>query len=614
MAAERPGRAGIRAVLPGYWLVVRLSFRHCPLASSALALCAVLTAVLPAAFVVLMAVLAGRVPGVVRAGLDSAEATQLWRTFAVAAVVLVSAMVVDVAVDSIGSIVAVRLTYSLQRRLASSLNRLPDVSHLELPEVTTGLAIAQGALTNFAPAEAPLMLLRIMSDRLSGVLACAIVATWHWWLGLLLLGAWQAARVPLRRIIARQTVALQQDAALVHRARYFARVAGAAEFAKEVRVFRLANWLIDRYRALWLDGMREVWRSRTGLTRVVLGIGAAMAVVYLLVCWLLADAALKGELSLTRIGLLVPSLLLTSAVGGISYHDIALEWMSDGLRRLEGLDARLGRAASALSGTRPAPAEVRTAIEFSGVRFGYPKAKKAVFDGLCLTIPAGRSTAIVGTNGAGKSTLVKLLARLYEPVDGRITVDGVDLRELDAGQWQQRIALITQDFLRLPLSVRDNVALGGAVAADERDVRAALARAGAAAFVAGLPDGTGSRLSASYPGGVGLSGGQWQRIALARAMFALGQGATVLVLDEPTAALDVRAEADFYRDFLDLTRGVTTVLISHRFPTVRLADRIHVLGETGVAESGTHDELVSAGGHYAEMFRLQAGRFAVESP
>ncbi|WP_329060623.1 ABC transporter ATP-binding protein [Amycolatopsis sp. NBC_01480] len=611
MAAERPGPARIRSALPGYWLVIRLSFRHCPVASGALTLCAVLTAVLPAAFIILMAVLTGLVPGVVRAGLDSAAATQLWHTFAVAAVVLLGAMVVDVALDSIGSVVAVRLTYSLQRRLASALNRLPDVSHLEHPEVTTGLAIAQGALTNFAPAEAPLMLLRIMSNRLSGILACIIVATWHWWLGLLLLCAWQAVRVPLRRIIARQTVALQQDAALVHRARYFARVATSAEFGKEVRVFRLASWLIDRYRTLWLDGMREVWRARTGLTQVVLLIGGVMTAVYLLVCWFLADAALTGELSLTRIGLLAPSLLLTSAVGGISYQDIALEWMSDGLQRLERLNTRLDRAASALSGSRPAPAEVRTAIEFSGVRFSYPKADRAVFDGLCLTIPAGRSTAIVGSNGAGKSTLVKLLARLYDPVDGRILVDGADLSELDARQWQQRIALITQDFLHLPLSVRDNIAFA---AADEPGIRAALAKVGAVAFVGQLPDGLDSRLAPSYSDGVGLSGGQWQRIALARAVFALDHGATVLVLDEPAAALDVRAEAAFYRDFLDLTRGVTTVLISHRFATVRLADHIHVLGDTGVTESGTHDELVAAEGQYAQMYRLQAERFAVESP
>ncbi|WP_410625865.1 ABC transporter ATP-binding protein [Amycolatopsis sp. cmx-8-4] len=611
MAADRPGSARIRSALPGYWLVVRLSFRHCPVASGALTLCAVLTAVLPAAFIILMAVLTGLMPGVVQVGLDSASATRLWHTFGVAAAVLTGAMIVDVATDSIGSVVAVRLTYSLQRRLASGLNRLPDVSHLEVPEVSTGLAIARGALTNFAPAEAPLMLSRIVSNRLSGILACVIVATWHWWLGLLLLGAWQAARVPLRRIIARQTVALQQDVALVHRARYFARVAGGAEFGKEVRVFRLASWLIGRYRALWLDGMREVWRSRSRLTRVVLIIGGVMTVVYLLVCWFLADAALNGELSLTRIGLLAPSLLLTSAVGGISYRDIALEWMADGLRRLERLNARLERAASALSSARPAPAEVRTAIEFDEVRFGYPGAKQAVFDGLCLTIPAGRSTAIVGANGAGKSTLVKLLARLYDPVDGRITVDGADLSELDAWQWQQRIALITQDFLHLPLSVRDNVAFA---ATDEPGIRAALAKAGAVAFVDELPNGVDTRLAASYSDGVDLSGGQWQRIALARAVFALGHGATVLVLDEPTAALDVRAEADFYRDFLDLTRGVTTVLISHRFATVRLADRIHVLGETGVAESGTHDELVSAEGHYARMYRLQAERFAAESP
>ncbi|HVM13812.1 MAG TPA: ATP-binding cassette domain-containing protein, partial [Egibacteraceae bacterium] len=213
-------------------------------------------------------------------------------------------------------------------------------------------------------------------------------------------------------------------------------------------------------------------------------------------------------------------------------------------------------------------------------------------------------------NGAGKTTLVKLLARLYEPTGGRITVDGVDLRDLDPRRWQRQVAAIFQDFTRYQFSAYDNVAVGALqLAGDRRAVEHAAARAGASDIIESLPGGWDTRLSRQFTGGAGLSGGEWQRLALARALLAVAGGARVLVLDEPTAALDVRAEAEVYDRYLELTRGVTTVLISHRFSTVRRADRIVVLEGGKVVEDGSHDQLVAAGGRYAAMYELQASRF-----
>jgi ATP-binding cassette subfamily B protein len=209
---------------------------------------------------------------------------------------------------------------------------------------------------------------------------------------------------------------------------------------------------------------------------------------------------------------------------------------------------------------------------------------------------------------------VKLLSRLYEPAGGQVTVDGTPLTGLDSRSWQKRLAVIYQDYVRYELDAAANIGLGapermGDAAAMDR----AIEWAGAADVTAALPDGLATILSSRYPGGVDLSGGQWQRIALARALFAVQAGASVLVLDEPTAQLDVRAEVAFFDRFLELTRGLTTVVISHRFSTVRRADRIAVLDGGRITERGSHEELLAARGQYAELFELQAKRFAGET-
>jgi ATP-binding cassette subfamily B protein len=250
-------------------------------------------------------------------------------------------------------------------------------------------------------------------------------------------------------------------------------------------------------------------------------------------------------------------------------------------------------------------------VRFEGVCFRYPGSDHEVYDNLDLELRAGESLAVVGVNGAGKTTLVKLLARLHDPTGGRITADGVDLRELKPDEWQRRVAAIFQDFTRYELPARDNVAFGAlALSADEAELDRAVEQAGAADVVERLPKGWDTVLSRRFTGGVDLSGGQWQRMALARALLAVRGGAGILVLDEPTANLDVRAESELYDRFLELTRGVTTVVISHRFSTVRRADRIVVLDQGRVVEEGDHATLVAAGGHYARMFALQAARFS----
>jgi ABC-type multidrug transport system fused ATPase/permease subunit len=227
-----------------------------------------------------------------------------------------------------------------------------------------------------------------------------------------------------------------------------------------------------------------------------------------------------------------------------------------------------------------------------------------VLDGFDLTIPAGASLAIVGQNGAGKTTLAKLLCRLYDPQHGALEVDGIDVREFDVASWRSRITAVFQDFLRLELPLRDNVAPAGA----PDDVMLQALQAAGAATLATLD----TVLARGYENGVDLSGGQWQRIALARALCAVRLGAGVVILDEPTAQLDVRGESEIFERILAATRQCTTILISHRFSTVRHADRICVLEKGKVVEFGSHQELVALNGRYRTMFDLQAQRFSAE--
>jgi ABC-type multidrug transport system fused ATPase/permease subunit len=243
-------------------------------------------------------------------------------------------------------------------------------------------------------------------------------------------------------------------------------------------------------------------------------------------------------------------------------------------------------------------------IRFRNVTFAYPTSNEPVLAGFDLAVPAGSSLAIVGVNGAGKTTIAKLLCRLYDAQDGSIEIDGVDLRALDLASWRSRVTAVFQDFIRFELPLRENVAPSGA--ADDA-IQAALAEAGAAGLAS-----LDAILARGYPGGTDLSGGQWQRVALARALCAVRLGAGLVLLDEPTAQLDVRGEAEIFERILAATRKTTTILISHRFSTVRYADRICVLEHGKVVELGSHEELMALGGRYRTMFDLQASRFGEE--
>jgi ABC-type multidrug transport system fused ATPase/permease subunit len=287
------------------------------------------------------------------------------------------------------------------------------------------------------------------------------------------------------------------------------------------------------------------------------------------------------------------------AFGGLNW---ALDGSAAPVAAVMRLEPEMGPAGALASGTLPADGLPAHELRFRDLSFAYPTTGETVLRDFDLTIPAGSSLAIVGQNGAGKTTLAKLLCRLYDPVSGSIEVDGTDIRDLDLESWRSRVTAVFQDFIRFELPLRENVAPNGA---PDDAIVAALREAGAEGLAS-----LDTILAKGYVDGTDLSGGQWQRIALARALCAVQLGAGVVLLDEPTAQLDVRGEAEIFDRILTATRSCTTILISHRFSTVRHADRICVLEHGRVIELGTHDELMAQRGRYHTMFDLQARRFA----
>ena len=508
----------------------------------------------------------------------------------------------------VGTNLGDRISDWLAGKLTEAATAPPGMAHLERPELIDDLTLGRDFDLGISGPPMSITMGFIASGlvMIVGGLASALVLfRYAWWAPFLIGGAWASTHWLLRESSVWQDRQTPEVLEAQRHADYTYRLAVDPPAAKELRLFGLAGWTVNRFadrRRLLVDlrwqATRLHERPVAGTLLVILGANA-------LFFWLLAGDVFSGSVALGAAVTYAATAIGTSALafGGLNWSLSMAAQVVAVVVRLEEEMATVGAIAP---GTRSSDGMPATSIRFHDVGFEYAASPARVLDGFNLEIPAGTSLAIVGQNGAGKTTMAKLLTRLYDPQDGAIEVDGVDLRELEPENWRRQVAAVFQDFVRFELSLRDNVAPTGAP--DEVIMRA-LEEAGAA-DLADLD----APMARGYDRGVEVSGGQWQRIALARALCAVELGARLVILDEPTAQLDVRGESEIFERILAATRDCTTILISHRFSTVRYADRICVLEEGRVIELGSHEELMALGGRYRTMFDLQASRFAEEEP
>jgi len=491
-----------------------------------------------------------------------------------------------------------------QEMLATKAVQL-DLEALETPAFHDRLVRAQHDAA-FRPASMVTDLARIISSAVAVLGLAALLLTVH----PVLVAGLVVAALPLTwasmaagRAYYRHAVRRTPGRRMIS---YLQALLTMLDSAKETRAFGLGPYLLARHRQLFEAEMADLRRlirrrlRRDALATFVSSIVTAAGL--LLILWL----HFEGRISLAETVAAAGALLLmlprvNALVGSLgTLHENAL-FVEDLWSFLE-VDSRQVTA----SGSEPLPATLAS-LRVENLTFSYPNRPAPVLRGVTMEIGVGETVAVVGENGAGKTTLAKLLCRLYDPQSGTITWDGRDLRTCDPDELRARIAVIFQDFVRYELAARENIGFGDIAAIDDAaGIVGAARRAGADDFVAGLPDGYETRLGRRFDRGHDLSIGQWQRLALARAFF---RDAPLVIMDEPTASLDARAESELFETMRRLFCDRAVLLISHRFSSVRMADRIYVLRDGAVAEAGTHDELMAADGLYAELFGLQASAY-----
>ena len=582
------------------------------------ALCGVnvLNALVPAATAIATAVLVSRISGHAPSGLLAATAGPL--------VLLAAVMAAGHASEALAAplefLAKARIDGAHRTRLARLASGAATVDRLERPHVQQLIRIARADPRNWTertPGDGAVGQIRWFAGLIGAAASCAVLARYAWWLVPALLAPAALNRFLGNRVVER-FVRIWRDGIPegMHGAAWEEALFSTAE-GKDIRLFGLEGWTVERIVRHVRGLLERVWELggqywREDLRRFLL-IAVPLAAVYAAV----ASGAAHGHATVA-----VETAVLAS--GWSLFQAFGLnEDARNMAAALETLDA-FDEVANEL---RPAePAEVspkvppsttgqtrRSAeplVRFEDVCFTYPDTTRQIIDHLDLEIRPKELLAIVGLNGAGKSTLIKLLSGLYVPTAGRITSEGDDIRQLGPERWRRHMSVVFQDFVRYHLTIAQNVALGrGDVPLDPGALEAAARDAGLGDVLDRLPDGWDTPLSRTRTGGVDLSGGQWQQVVLARALYAVRTGARLLVLDEPTAHLDVRTEFEVFNRLAARRDQASVVLISHRLSTVRQADRIVLLEHGRITESGSHDELIAAGGAYAEMFAIQAERF-----
>ncbi|MYB76602.1 MAG: ABC transporter ATP-binding protein [Chloroflexi bacterium] len=498
-----------------------------------------------------------------------------------------------------------RAVGAFDRRLMAAGGRLIDLYQVERPSFQDNLAVVQ--FGSYIVPRLPTFLQSGLRPALTLAGLLFLLARLHPFIPLVLMLATVPYLISERRMAKnRQTVIAKQSRA-AREMEYYTQVTTEPQPAKEVRVFGLGDFFLQRFEERRIQALRELDRVRLIHLRSNGFFGALYALALGGGFWYVAAQAGAGHLTVGDIALYL---------GAITQSETALKYIGQWVGRLYEMTLRLDTIFSFLDRSRPhialapaadaldAPHLLQEGIAFQDVTFQYPEGESDVLHKVCATLPAGKVTALVGVNGAGKSTLVKLLTRMYDPTAGEILLNGKPLHAYDLESLRRRIAVVYQDFAQFALSLGENISVGagGLDTSDER-MRQAAAWAGADQVAANLAQGYDTQLTRRFSGGVELSGGEWQKVALARGFM---RDAAFVILDEPTAALDAEAEYHLFQRFRELVAGKTALIISHRFSTVRMADNILVLEDGAIIENGSHQDLMAANGRYATLYAMQA--------
>jgi len=481
-----------------------------------------------------------------------------------------------------------------------------DLGHFDNSDWHDRLARAKRDVS-WRPGDLTWSVLGLSGNIITIVLMAGLLASLHWVLVVLALAAALLSLALERRVTAKLYEFFYKETPEEREREYLGDLLVQPRTTKEIRAYVLADYLLGRHR----DRSEELYRQRELMYRsgtrisMLTGLvtGTALALAYLFV----AIQGVRGSIDPGGVVLVIGA--FTSVAGTLSNISSTFVAVDQHTTFLEDYFSFLSidRLIPVKAPAREVPRSLEAGIEFDDVTFMYPGGTEPAVGNLSLHIRGGELIALVGENGAGKSTLIKLLLRFYDPQSGAIRAGGADLRELDPEEWRGRVGVLFQDFASYELSVRENVQMGrpGAIADDSR-VLAALEDARSDWLLKKMPKGLDAKVGRLFEGGHDLSGGEWQRLALARIMY---RDADVWILDEPTSSLDPEAEAAIFAELKQVLRGRIGIVISHRFSTVRIADRIAVIDDGRVIELGTHDELVRAGGRYAHLFELQAAGY-----